>query len=266
MGDADGRDPGRFAMEQHERAFGNSRKALWAKSMAGARLRLEPGRTNRNDTCRFCLWKPGTGTCWAKGGDAGVATSSACLLPTNHERKGKEANHEPHEPHETGPFPFSCGSWSMGTTHPVATTSTGAAPGRALQGACGAGSCACACSYSYSAEASKSKDRSFPRRCWGMKAAQRVTTQGETWAARALYIAPYHRPLTPALSRRERETRPLRGERPLRSTLSPIPARCSLSPRAFATPQRLRPRRRERARVRGPGKTTTCWSFFSGKE
>jgi len=45
-------------------------------------------------------------------------------------------------------------------------------------------------------------------------------------------------PLTPALSQRERETRPLRGERPLRSSQSPNSARRSLS-------------RWERVRVRG---------------
>jgi len=61
------------------------------------------------------------------------------------------------------------------------------------------------CSYSYSPLQSKSrsKNKSFPRRCWGMKAVQRVGSQGEPRARRALYIALYQRPLTPALSRRE---------------------------------------------------------------
>jgi len=38
--------------------------------------------------------------------------------------------------------------------------------------------------------------KSFPKRDWGKKAAQRVAVQGEAWARRAPYIAPHQGPLT----------------------------------------------------------------------
>jgi len=57
-------------------------------------------------------------------------------------------------------------------------------------------------------------------------------TSKHDWARIGIMHRTMQRPLTPALSRGEREPRPLRGERPPRSSLWPIPARCSLSPRA----------------------------------
>jgi len=115
-------------------------------------------------------------------------------------------------------------------------------------GASGAGSGSC----SYSPLQSRSKSKSFPRPCWGKKAAQRVATQGKTWAARALYIAPYQRPLTPALSRREREPQASWRVRVQIGSPSPCGRRYSLSPR-------------ERAGVRGPAKRQPVGRSFRVK-
>jgi len=82
------------------------------------------------------------------------------------------------------------------------------------------------------------KSKSFPGRYWGRKAAQRVGSQGEPWSRRASYTTPSKRPLTPALSRREREPRAPWRVRVQIGSLSPCGRPFSLS-------------LRERAGVRG---------------